>query len=324
MKKKQVILITGGLGFIGTNVIRRLLNKTDSDVLIFDKVTYAGRVDNLPRDKKNRSRIHFYKGDITKKRTVDAAVKQADIVVHLAADTHTFRSMTYSIPTVLTNVLGTALLLEAARKYPVERFIQISSSEVYGNTLPGKEMDETHPLNPVSPYAASKLSADRLAHSFYQSHGVPVTVLRFFNAYGPYQFPEKMVPLFITRLLKRQPITLNHGGRQVRDWVFVEDHARAIETIITAPREQVAGEVFNIGTGKATSIRAVAELINRELGLGPEYIQVAESSQVETMGNVGISRRVKEKLGWAPETTLEQGLQQTIAWYKDNRSWWDR
>lgn len=322
--KHKTILITGGLGFIGTNVIRRLLANTPDDILIFDKITYAGRVDNLPQDKKTRSRIHFYKGDITKKRSVFAAVKEADIVVHLAADTHTFRSLTYAVPTVLTNVLGTALLLEASRKHPVERFIQISSSEVYGNSLPDVEMDENHPLNPVSPYAASKLAADRLAYSFYQSQGVPTTVLRFFNAYGPYQFPEKMVPLFITRLLKKQPISLNHGGRQVRDWVFVEDHAKAIETIITSPADLVVGEVFNIGTGTATSIREVAELICRQLNLGNEYIRIAESSKVETMGNVGISRKVKQKLGWGPQTSLTEGLNRTIDWYKENQSWWDR
>lgn len=322
--KHKVIVITGGLGFIGTNVIRRLLAQTPHDILIFDKVTYAGREDNLPKDKKNRSRIHFYKGDITKKRSVFSAVKEADIVVHLAADTHTFRSLTYAVPTVLTNVLGTALLLEAARKNPVERFIQISSSEVYGNSIPNVAMDENHPLNPVSPYAASKLAADRLAYSFYQSQGVPTTVLRFFNAYGPYQFPEKMVPLFITRLLKKQPITLNHGGRQVRDWVYVEDHAKAIETVITSPAELVVGEVFNIGTGSATSIRTVAEMICQQLGLDHEYIKVAESSKVETMGNVGISHKVKHKLGWGPQTSLAEGLKHTIEWYRANTTWWDR
>lgn len=321
---KKTVLITGGLGFIGTNIVRRLLTTTDVDIMIFDRATRVGRPENLPVIPEVRRRIRVVRGDITKKRDLENAVKQSDIVIHLAAQTHTVRSLTEALPTVKTNVVGTTILLELACVYPVKRFILFSSSEVYGNQLPGILMDEQHPLNPVTPYAASKLAADRLAYSYFLTKNLPVTILRPFNAYGPYQHPEKMVPLFITRILRNQPITLNFGGKQSRDWVYVEDHARAVELVLRAKDAQVRGEVFNIGTGIATSVLDVARIILTALGKDPKkFLRVAQSSAPETMGNVGVSQKAAKVLGWKPSVTLEEGIRKTVIWYKANRSWWE-
>jgi len=320
----KTVLITGGLGFIGTNLIRHLLKTTSFSLLVLDKATYAGRPENLPDTQEARKRIDIIRGDITKRRDVLKAVKRSDMVVHMAADTHTFRSLTHAVPTMITNTIGTTMLLEASEKFGIERFVMLSSSEVYGNQMPGIPMDEEHPLNPVTPYAVSKLAADRLAYSFYVTKKIPTVILRLYNAYGPYQHPEKMVPLFITRLLKNLPISLNHGGLQKRDFVFVEDHARAITSALTALREKVEGQAFNIGNGKATPIKDVARQILKTLQKDEKLIQIAQSSQPETMGNVGVSRKAKRILGWEPQVSLHEGLTQTALWYQSHRTWWDR
>lgn len=322
--KIKTVLITGGLGFIGTNIIRHLLVTTDYNILVLDKATYAGRPENLPDDRETQRRVRFVKGDITKRRIVEHCIKQSTMVLHLAADTHAGRSLSRAFPTVMTNVIGTTILLESIEKFPVERFILFSSSEVYGNQAPGVSMNENHPLNPVSPYAASKLAADRLAYSFYLTKKLPVTVLRPFNAYGPYQHPEKMIPLFITRLLKDQPVFLNHGGKQSRDWVYVQDHCRAVELVMKASPRKVKGEIFNIGTGEATTIREIAEMILKALRKDQSYLRIVSSSLPETMGNIGISDKARNVLGWKPLVSLEEGIQKTVHWYQKNRKWWDR
>lgn len=322
--KSKTVLITGGLGFIGTNIIRHLLVTSDYNILVLDKATYAGRPENLPDDRQTQRRVRLIKGDITKRRVVEDCIKQSTMVLHLAADTHAGRSLTRALPTVMTNVIGTTILLESIEKFPVERFILFSSSEVYGNQVPGMPMNETHSLNPVSPYAASKLAADRLAYSFYLTKTLPVTILRPFNAYGPYQHPEKMIPLFITRLIKDQPIFLNHGGKQSRDWVYVKDHARAVELVMKAAPAKVKGEIFNIGTGEATTIREIAEIILNVLKKDTSYLRIASSSLPETMGNIGISDKARKVLSWKPSVSLEAGIQKTVHWYQKNRRWWDR
>jgi dTDP-glucose 4,6-dehydratase len=186
-------------------------------------------------------------------------------------------------------------------------------------------MNEAHPLNPVSPYAASKVATDRIAYAFHLSKHLPVTVVRPFNAYGPLQHPEKMIPLFITRLLRDKPISLNHGGKQKRDWVFIEDHARAIEAIIKSPPEKVLGKVFNIGTGKSTSVADVARLILKTLKKSEKkYLQIAQSSAPETSGNVGISKHLEKTLGWTAKTPLEKGIKATVKWYIEHESWWSK
>ncbi len=321
---KKTILVTGGLGFIGTNLVKRLLRVTDYHIVILDKSTYAGRIENILDNAKTQKRVKIIKGDVTKKRDVNDAIKNVTSVVHMAADTHASRSLKNALPIVRTNVIGTTILLEAVEKHEVERFILLSSSEVYGDQIKGVPMDEKHPLNPVTPYAASKLASDRIAYSFFLAKKLPVVIIRPFNAYGPYQHLEKMIPLFITRLLRGLPITLNHGGKPKRDWVYVDDHGRAIETLLKEPNEKVLGEIFNIGTGKATSIKDIAQLILKALGMNSSYLKIKHNSLPETAENVGISKKAKKILGWTPKISLEEGIQKTVQWYKNNRLWWEK
>lgn len=319
---KNTILITGGLGFIGSNVILHLLKTTPYSILIFDKTV---RNSNLPNTPEIKKRVRIMQGDILKKRSIRQAVHESSIIIHMAAATHAGKSISQALSTITTNVIGTTMLLEAAEKYPVDRIIIYSSSEVYGNQIEGIPMDEDHPLTPVTPYAASKVATDRIAHSFFLSKKLPIVIVRPFNAYGPRQHPEKMIPLFITKLLRDKPIFLNHGGKQKRDWVHIEDHARAVETIIKAPIEKVSGSVFNIGTGKATSVAEVARLILKVLKKNEKkYLQISQSALPETSGNVGISKRLKKTLGWESKKSLEEGIKETVEWYKDNESWWSK
>ena len=270
MSKK--ILVTGGLGFIGTNLIQKLLKTTDDSFIILDAQMYKGALNNLPRDTSFKKRITFIGGDITKKKNVEKVVEQVQVIIHLAASTHTATSFKKPTDFIKTNVIGTARLLDAAFKYSVDRFIYISSSEVYGNRQKHEKMDEKHPFAPISPYAVTKLAADRLVYSYHLTKKLPVVILRPFNTYGPYQQTEKMIPLFISRLLKNLPITLNMGGKQKRDWVFIDDHLRAIEAALNATDSKVHGESFNIGTGRSVSTKKVALLILKELNKGRSFL----------------------------------------------------
>ncbi len=319
---KKNILITGGLGFIGNNIIRHLLKTTDYSFTVLDKQTYAGRIENLPDIKKFKKRIKIIKGDVTKKIDVKKALKHVSIVIHMAAETHTSRSIAKPIKSLHTNVLGTAVVLEVASKFPIEKFIYISSSEVYGDQGNGIEMDENHPLVPVSPYAVSKLAGDRLTYSFYLTKKLPVVILRFFNAYGPRQHTEKAIPRFITNLLENKPITVNHGGKQTRDWVYVEDHARALEKVVKADTSVVIGQVFNIGTGTAVSVTKITELIVKELKKDMSLVKIIPSTDPGTNGNIGISKKAEKILGWKSEVTIEEGIKKTVFWYKTNKKWW--
>lgn len=320
MSKK--ILITGGLGFIGSNLVRRLLQETNYFILILDKITYSGRLENLPTDFSRNQRLELIKTDITNRRVTEEAVKQSSIVIHLAANTNAPHSLTDAVSTIKTNTLGTAILLEAIDKFPVERYIQASSSEIYGNLQEGITMDENHPCVPISPYAVSKLAADRLTYSFFITKKLPVVILRPFNTYGAFQHPEKMIPRFITQLLQNDPITLNNGGNQLRDWVYIDDHVSAIQAVLNAPIGKVKGEIFNIGTGKAISVKEVAENIIRALNKDRSYIKIAPSNQPETQGNVGISKKAEKVLGWKAKISLKEGIKKTVEWYKANRKWW--
>lgn len=324
MKKTKKILITGGLGFIGTNLLRRLLKNSNYSFIILDKITSAGRLENLPREGEYKKRVSFIKGDVASKKAVHEAMREASVVVHLAADTHTASSLKKQAQFIKSNVIGTSRLLEASSKYDIEHFIYISSSEVYGNQKEGIEMNEEHPLVPVSPYAVTKLAADRLVYSYYLTQQLPVVILRPFNTYGPYQYIEKMIPLFITRLMRNLPIILHHGGRQTRDWLFVDDHVSAIERALNVPLGMTKGEIFNIGTGKNTSTKEVAFLILDMLNKNKKLIRIEESSLPGTMGNVGISKKATKVLGWKHLMSIEDGIERTVKWYKKNRKWWDR
>src|SRR5213594_3523093 len=242
------VLVTGGAGFISSNFIRHLLAKTPYDVVSLDALTYAGNLENLS-DVMSHERLSFVHGDVRDAELVRDVVSQVDVIVNAAAESHVEKSIADGASEfVTTNVEGTQILLDAVRETPVERFILISSSEVYG-TAEYAPMDEEHPLNPRSPYAATKAGADRLAYSYFVTYGLPIVIVRPFNNYGPRQHPEKVIPRFITQALADEPLTIHGDGHASRDWLFVDDDAEAIESIIEAPIDRVAGEVINIATG---------------------------------------------------------------------------
>src|SRR5213594_1125982 len=259
------VLVTGGAGFISSNFIRHLLAKTPYDVVSLDALTYAGNLENLS-DVMSHERLSFVHGDIRDAELMRDVVAEVDVIVNAAAESHVEKSIDEGAREfVTTNVEGTQILLDAVREGPVERFILFSSSEVYG-TAEYAPMDEVHPLNPRSPYAATKAGADRLAYSYFVTYGLPIVIVRPFNNYGPRQHPEKVIPRFITQALADEPLTIHGDGHASRDWLFVDDDAEAIESIIEAPIDRVAGEVLNVATGVDISVTDIADLVLALLG----------------------------------------------------------
>src|ERR687886_1653537 len=254
------VLVTGGAGFIPSNFIRHLLAKTAYDVVSLDALTYAGNVENL-ESVMSHGRLSFVHGDIRDAELVRDVVSEVDVIVNAAAESHVEKSIQEGAREfVTTNVEGTQILLDAIREAPVERFILFSSSEVYG-TAESAPMDEEHPLKPRSPYAATKAGADRLAYAYYVTYGLPIVIVRPFNNYGPRQHPEKVVPRFITQALEGEPLTIHGDGHASRDWLYVDDDAEAIEAIIAADLDAVAGEVLNVATGVDISVAQIADLV---------------------------------------------------------------
>jgi dTDP-glucose 4,6-dehydratase len=321
MKPKR-ILVTGGAGFISSNFTRHLLGSTDYEVVLLDALTYAGNMDNLA-DLIGHERLSFVHGDIRDPELVSEVVSDVDVIVNAAAESHVEKSIEEGGGEfVTTNVEGTQVLLDAIRRQPVDRFILFSSSEVYGTAL-SEPMDEEHPLNPRSPYAGTKAGADRLAYSYWVTYGLPITIVRPFNNYGPYQHPEKVVPRFITHALRNEPLTVHGDGHASRDWVFVDDVAEAIDAVIAADGANVHGEVINLATGRDLSIEAIADLVLERLGK-PKSLKVhtpERPGQVER--HIGSTERAERLLGWRARTSFEQGLDRTIGWYNDNRAWWE-
>ncbi len=315
------VLVTGGAGFIPSNFIRHLLAATEYEVVSLDALTYAGNIDNLA-DVLSHPRLSFVHGDICDEQLVHDVVAEVDVIVNAAAESHVEKSIEEGgREFVSTNVDGTRILLDAARAHPVERFILISSSEVYG-TAESDPMDEEHPLNPRSPYAATKAGADRLAYSYWVTYDLPVTVVRPFNNYGPRQHPEKVVPRFITQALLDEPLTIHGNGDASRDWLFVDDDAEAIEAIIAAPLDDVAGEVFNIATGVDISVSDIADAVLGLLGKPDELKQHVDERPGQVHRHIGSTKKAERVLGWHARTTFEQGLERTVAWYRENEAWW--
>src|SRR5919109_4802031 len=260
MSAHRKVLVTGGAGFISSNVIRHLLEATPYDVVSLDALTYAGNLDNLA-EVMTHERLSFVHGDIRDADLVRDVVAEVDVIVNAAAESHVEKSIEEGgSEFVTTNVEGTQILLDAIRRSPVERFILISSSEVYG-TADYAPMDEAHPLNPRSPYAATKAGADRLAYSYYVTYDLPIVIVRPFNNYGPRQHPEKVIPRFITQALEDEPLTIHGDGHATRDWLYVDDDAEAIEAVIAAPLDAVAGEVLNVATGVDIPIAEIADRV---------------------------------------------------------------
>src|SRR5213076_134146 len=259
------ILVTGGAGFIPSNFIHHLLAKTPYEVISLDALTYAGNLDNLT-GAMSHERLSFVQGDIRDVELVRDIVSQVDVIVNAAAESHVEKSISEGAREfVTTNVEGTQILLDAIRETPVERFVLVSSSEVYG-TAAYAPMDEEHPLNPRSPYAATKAGADRLAYSYFVTYGLPIVIVRPFNNYGPRQHLEKVIPHFITQALAGEPLTIHGNGHASRDWLYVDDDAEAIEAIIQADLGAVAGQVLNIATGVEISVSEIADLVLEVLG----------------------------------------------------------
>ena len=318
------LLVTGGAGFIGSNFMHYWLDRHPEDnVVCLDKLTYAGRLENI-KDVENHSRFTFCKGDICDKDAVFAlfAAHRFDWVVHFAAESHVDHSIDNPSVFLQTNVLGTGVLLDACRAYPVRRFHQVSTDEVYGD-LPLDEsflpFTETARLVPSSPYAASKASADLLALSYFRTYGLPVTVSRCSNNYGPYQFPEKLIPLMILRALHDKPLPVYGDGKNVRDWIYVFDHCAALEKILQKGRR---GEIYNIGFGKGYSnlqvVQAILSLLQK-----PESLIAFVSDRPGHDRRYAIDcRKAKQELGIRPEKSFEQGLRKTISWYLSHLDWW--
>ncbi|MET8234506.1 dTDP-glucose 4,6-dehydratase [Micromonospora sp. NPDC005298] len=323
------ILVTGGAGFIGSEYVRLLLGKPlggadgvpalePAVVTVLDKLTYSGNRANLD-PVRDDPRLRFVQGDICDPVVVDEVVADHDVIVHFAAESHVDRSIAGAAPFVTTNVLGTQTLLDAALRHGTSRFVHVSTDEVYGSIDEGS-WTETWPLAPNSPYSASKAGSDLLALAYHRTHGMDVVVTRCSNNYGPYQFPEKVIPLFVTNLLDGGTVPLYGDGGNIRDWLHVHDHCRGIALVQNKGR---AGEVYNIGGG--------TELTNKELtgrlleACGADWdrvVPVADRKGHDRRYSLDITK-ISEELGYQPSVTLEDGLADTVRWYQENRAWWE-
>lgn len=312
------ILVTGGAGFIGSNFIRYLLSHSDDKVVNFDKLTYAGNLENLT-DVSQNPRYHFSIGDICDPEAVENAMDGVDSIINFAAETHVDRSILSAADFVRTDVVGTQVLLEAARRHRISRYLQISTDEVYGSIASGAS-DEAFALSPNSPYAASKAAGDLLVRAYFVTYRLPVLISRCSNNYGPYQYPEKLIPLFTTNALEGRSLPLYGDGLNIRDWIHVEDHCRAIDRIFRTGSE---GEAYNVGGGEERTNRSVAEAILAALGKPTSMIQPVPDRPGHDWRYALDCKKVRG-LGFSPTIRFEEGLRSTVRWYQENRSWWER
>ncbi|MFJ8487304.1 dTDP-glucose 4,6-dehydratase [Streptomyces sp. NPDC094038] len=313
------LLVTGAAGFIGSTYVRGLLADSAPDaphITVLDKLTYAGTLTNLPE---SHPRLTFVQGDICDAELVDRLMAEADQVVHFAAESHVDRSIDGAGAFVRTNVVGTQTLLDAALRHNVGPFVHVSTDEVYGSIETGS-WPESHPLQPNSPYSASKASSDLLALAFHRTHGMDVRVTRCSNNYGPHQFPEKVIPLFVSNLLDGRNVPLYGDGSNVRDWLHVEDHCQGIDLVRTGGR---AGEVYNIGGGTELSNKELTGLLLEACGADWERVdRVADRKGHDQRYSVDWSK-IHDELGYTPKHDFTSGLADTVAWYRDNRDWWE-
>lgn len=319
------ILVTGGAGFIGGNFIYHMLaNHPDYNIVCLDKLTYAGNLSTLEGAFKNPN-FSFVKGDIADKEFVDRlfAKEKFDVVVNFAAESHVDRSIENPQLFLVTNILGTQVLLDASRKYGVTRYHQVSTDEVYGDLpldRPDLMFTEQTPLHTSSPYSASKASADLLVQAYYRTYGIPVTISRCSNNYGPYHFPEKLIPLMITRALADESLPVYGDGKNVRDWLYVEDHCRAIDLIIYKGK---VGEVYNVGGHNEMANIDIVKLILKELGKPESLITYVADRKGHDRRYAIDPAKIHKELGWLPETKFADGIKKTVRWYLENRKWWE-
>ncbi|QHO70849.1 dTDP-glucose 4,6-dehydratase [Marisediminicola antarctica] len=317
------ILVTGGAGFIGSNFVRRTLEDAypaleGAEVLVLDALTYSGNLANLA-PVAGSPRFEFVKGDIRDAALLDTLLPTADAVVHFAAESHVDRSVRDATVFVETNVLGTQQLLDAALRAGLKKFVHVSTDEVYGSIAEGS-WDEQRPLEPNSPYSASKAGSDLLARSYFRTHGLDVSITRCSNNYGPYHFPEKVIPLFVTNLIDGNHVPLYGDGNNIRDWLHVDDHCRGIAMVLANGR---AGEIYNIGGGTELTNRELTQLLLEATGRDWSYVdRVTDRLGHDLRYSVDISK-IRDELGYAPVVPFDRGLAEVVQWYRDNRSWWE-
>jgi dTDP-glucose 4,6-dehydratase len=317
------LLVTGGAGFIGSTFVRRVLDGREpalagADLVVLDKLTYAGNEENLAPVATHPA-LHFVKGDITDQSLVTDLMAGIDAVVHFAAESHVDRSILGADPFVVTNVVGTQILLRAALNFGVSRFVHISTDEVYGSIESGS-WRENHALEPNSPYSASKASADLLVRAYARTHGMDVRITRCCNNYGPYQYPEKVIPLFVTNLLDGLPVPLYGDGLNVREWLHVDDHCRAIALVLERGR---AGEIYNIGGGIELTNTELTRLLLEALGADWSRVQPVVDRKAHDRRYSVDWTKIRTELGFSPQVDFAQGLADTVRWYADHRDWWE-
>jgi dTDP-glucose 4,6-dehydratase len=309
-------LVTGGAGFIGSNYVRHVLAHTDDEVVVYDALTYAGNLSTL-KDVDDDPRYSFVKGDICDPASLEDAMRGVDAVVHFAAESHVDRSILGPDDFVVTNCFGTNIVMDTARRLEIGRVVHIGTDEVYGSVEVGSSK-ETDPLEPRSPYSASKAGSDLIALSYHHTHGVPVTVTRCTNNFGPYQYPEKAIPLFTTNLLDGGTIPLYGDGLNERDWLYVDDHCAGVHLVL---HKGAPGEIYNIGAGNETPNRVLVDKLLALLGKDDASVEYVEDRLGhDRRYSVDITRITE--LGWVKERTLDEALEATVAWYRDNEWWW--
>jgi len=318
MKK---ILVTGGAGFIGSNFINYILsNQNDTSIVNLDKLTYAGNLQNL-KSVENHPKYTFIKGDIVNDELVSYIFQKYEIthLINFAAESHVDRSILGSEIFCRTNVLGTNVLLENSKRFGIQKFVQISTDEVYGSLGPEGQFEESTPLQPNSPYAASKAAADLMALAFHHTYNVPVVITRCSNNYGPYQFPEKLIPLMILNSLNNKKLPVYGDGLNVRDWIYVIDHNKAVELVLEKGK---SGEVYNIGANTEKPNIEIVKLIINQVGKSDELIEYVKDRLGHDRRYAINSSKIKKELGWQPEHSFEDAIKSTINWFVQNEKWW--
>ena len=317
------VLVTGGAGFIGSHYVRTAIDGgypdlADASIVVLDKLTYAGNLANL-REVESDDRFEFVRGDIADAPLVDSLLRDVDHVVHFAAESHVDRSIEEGAEFVRTNVTGTQTLLEAAKRHSVSRFVHVSTDEVYGSIASGS-WDEEQPLDPTSPYSASKAGSDLIALAYARTFRLPVMVTRCSNNYGPYQFPEKVIPLFVTNLLTGGTVPLYGDGHNVRDWIHVADHCRAVEAVRAGGRP---GEIYNVAGEAELSNRELTRRLLRACGCGWEQVRLVADRLAHDRRYSVDATKIKVELGFVPSVDIDEGLRATVAWFRENRQWWE-
>lgn len=313
------LLVTGGCGFIGSNFIRHMLKKyPDYRIINIDKLTYAGNPDNL-KDIEDNSNYSFIRGDICDPEIVNKAMKNMDYVVHFAAESHVDRSIDDGSIFVRTNILGTHTILESAHKHGIKRLIHVSTDEVYGSITRGS-FKETDILTPSSPYSSSKAGSDLLVQSYYITHKLPVIITRCTNNFGPYQYPEKLIPLFVTNLLENKKVPVYGTGQNIRDWIYVLDHCKAVDFVL---HNGSIGEIYNIGGGAEKTNLEITDKIIEIIGSDRSMIEYVKDRLGHDLRYSLDCSKLRE-LGWAPEHDFDEALEETVRWYVENRWWWEK